>query len=544
MTLTKFCVLMLALLVISSAHCPSITPIILELKSNNGIFRYEFIVDAEGNAHVKIIYSSDLQMGSSWVLVPRFIKWVNRTIYGDLLRCVIDEPERYTGSQYYFYKVLRFDFTSGRMGFKVVIEYNFPLAAMVVESESTYGIFYSPQIGFDPKNLFEAIVVFPENFRARKHEAIALGKGVIYNADGDSNSSHVLFKNIPVGENLLRIQIGFDLTGGRADTVVLREGIFEFITVARYEKYAQKIIDFYNTAYNALVNIFNVTLDHVGAKFFIPDFHTLMSIGGYIPFSGGRLGDIYINLMFTRYMEGYLEVAALHELAHHFMWKAGIPPEKLLWFHEGMAQFISIEIAESMGYEGGRIIKEDIDGLIRALKLSTRSNLGFLVEWTPYYAPRETEVLYASAYYIISELSEEYGGLEYYSKFFRLFGNVSLESNSMLCYYLSLAANTSLFDKFNSWGFNLPDIYAYRPLIIEVEKAIGSVNQRTLFLQPFRKMAELFYLIAVSGGVSSESTRLFLLAALFVAKFARPIALITYSCILLLVILLMILKSR
>jgi len=543
----KFCVLALILLVVLSMHCLDDMLMVAGLDygafNKGGTFRYEFLVDEEGNAHNRIIYSSSLRRGSSWVLVPRFIKWVNRTIHGSLLSWVIDEPEKYTGLNYYFYSVLKFDFVSDRMGFEIIIEYDFPLAAMVVESESTRGIFYSPQIGFEPGNMFNATVVFSDVFKARRGEAIALGKNGVYRADENSNSSHVFFRNLPAGENLLRIQIGFD-SAKKVDAIVLKDGVFEFTTAPRYKEYAQKVMSFYKLTYNILVNIFNVTLDSVRARFFVPDFSTLMSVGGYIPFKGGKLGDIYINLMFTRYVEGYLEVVALHEIIHHFMWKAGISPGKLLWFHEGMAQFVSIEVAEEIGYVGASMIKEEIYGFIRRLGISGRSNLGFLAEWSPYYAPREVTVLYVSAYHIVSELAKDYGGLEYYARFFRLIKGVNLENNVMLCYYLSLAANRSLFDRFNMWGFNLPDIYAYQSLLISVEKAISSISPMNPFLQPFKKISELFYWTVVSGIAPPDKTRLFLSTALFIARNVRLIALITYSILLLITILILILKFR
>lgn len=511
----------------------------LNFPKHNGIFKYEFRVSVEGSAHVKITYKSGFGRGSSWVFVPRFISWVNRTLHGRLIEWIIDEPEKYTGSQYYFYKVLAFSFISDSAGFELIIEYDFPLAAIVIESESTRGVFYSPQIGFEEDSLFEAIIVFPKEFKARVNEAVALGKYGYYGADRNSNSSYIIFKNIPSGDNLLRLQVTFDSMRSVTDIITLRSGIFEFTTVARYEGYAKKIIDLYDKTYDMLTSIFNVTLDHVKAKFFIPDPHTLMSLGGYIPFSGGTLGDIYINFMFTRYVEGYLEVVALHELVHHFMWRAGVSPERFLWFHEGMAQFISIEIAERMGYEGARMVKEEINGVIRKLNLSEKSNLKFLKDWTPYNTPGEISVLYASAYYIISELAEEYGGLEYYARFFRLIKGVNIESNAILCYYLSLAANRSIFDKFNLWGFDLPEIYNYWPLIAEVKRAIGSISPVNPFLQPFKRIAELLYLAAVSGEISQDSVQLLLSAALFIARNVSLIALTIYSCILLLTILLL-----
>ncbi|MEM0011399.1 MAG: hypothetical protein QXT84_06890, partial [Candidatus Bathyarchaeia archaeon] len=139
---------------------------------------------------------------------------------------------------------------------------------------------------------------------------------------------------------------------------------------------------------------------------------------------------------------------------------------------------------------------------------------------------------------------KDYGGLEYYARFFRLIKGVNLENNVMLCYYLSLAANKSLFDRFNMWGFNLPDIYAYQSLLISVEKAISSISPMNPFLQPFKKISELFYWAVVSGIAPPDKTRLFLSTALFIARNVRLIALITYSILLLITILILILKFR
>lgn len=546
----KLCIalsLLLTLLTILSAGSHTFTPIIkLSLSSprSDDVFTYEFRINDNGNAHVKVVYSSSLRRGVSWVLVPRFIDWVNRTIRGSLVEWVVEDPEKYTGSQYYFYRVLFFSFLSEDTGFEITIEYDFPLAAMFVESESPHGIFYSPQIGFEQGCSFKAIVIFPERLRARVDEAIAIGKSGFYRADRDSNSSHIFFKSIPASENLLRIQIGFSIARDGANTTILRNGVFEFITVTRYKDQAKKIIDLYSSVYDTFISIFNVTLDHIRVKFFVPDFLTLMSIGGYVPFSGGKLGDIHINLIFTRYMEGYLEVVALHELAHHFLWRVGVSPEKLLWFHEGIAQYFSIEIVERMGYEGVRAIKREITEKIEGFGLTARSNLRFLTEWTPYFAPKSLDLLYTSAYYVVSELAKDYGGPEYYAKFFRLVKGVKLESNTILCYYLSLAANRSLFEKFNLWGFNLPDIYTYWPLIIEAKRAIDSINPVNPFLQPFKKIAEAFYWAVVSGKASADETQMLLSAALFIARNATPIALTTYSCILFLTILLLAFRFR
>jgi len=490
-------------------------------------FRYEFIVDDEGFTLVRIRYISvGLGNGSSWVFVPRFSQWINVTLHGRVYEWIIKEPEEYTGSQYYFYRVLEFVFMHGDGRFEMLIEYNFSTAAMIIEPD---GMFYSPQIGFEGGCGFEAAVIFPQSFRANLGEALALGRGSYGPNRALSNSSFIVFRDLPLYENLLRIQVSFRVNR-TPDMIVLESGVFKFTTVKRYEDYARSILDLYDRAYGFFVDLFNVTLgDSVNVKFFIPDFYSLMSVGGYVPFSGGSMGDIYVNFVFTRYVEGYLEVIALHELVHHFMWRAGLSPESLLWFHEGLAQYVSIRFAEDLGFEGARMIRSDIETRVQSIRVLVGDNFGFLASWTPRYAPRDMSTLYAAAYYIVSELADEHGGLNYYARVFRFLDEGSVEDNAALCYYLSLAAGESVAKKFNSWGFNIPDLYTYTPLIYEAKSAINGIDEHNISLQPFRHLANLLYKSAVSGWMLAEATPALLLASLLIARLAPFLALITYS---------------
>lgn len=530
-------VAMLLLLFLAEYLGPALAPQGLNLSplepaASNENFRYEFIVDDEGAALVRIICSGDVRRGSSWVLVPKFSGWLNYTINGRITSWSLEDTGEYIGLSLYFYNVLTFSYVSTGQPFVMVIEYNFSLAAMVVESESTYGIFYSPQIGFEWGSDFEALVIFPKRFRARLNEALAIGGSGYYEADMElSNASHVFFRGIPASENLLRIQIGFDAVDGKVEPITLRSGIFEFSTVARYREHAHKIMNLYNATYDMLTNLFNTTLEGVTVRFFIPNFYSLMSVGGYVPFTGDKLGDIYINLVFARYIEGYMEVIALHELIHHFLWKAGISPGNLLWFHEGMAQYLSVEVAERIGYEGAKEIRRRLEEDAEKIRLLLRDDFGFLKGWTPYNEPEDIGIFYAASYYVVSRLAENRGGLSYYARFFRLLSGRKMEDNVMLCYYLSLAAGESVFRDLNSWGFNLPDIYAYQPLIAEVEEAIRGIDPSNPLLQPFRGLAELIYGSAISGRAPAEAVQLYLLAALFIARYAPTIALLSYSFI-------------
>jgi hypothetical protein len=524
-------------LILVLIFCFSLTPgsylsfITVFSSPEQGYVDYWFIVNEDGFTHVKIIYKSSLENGSSWVFVPRFSEWLNYTVSGCVYKWSVEEPEKYVGAEYYFYNILSFYFLSEGSQFEIVVEFNFSTAAMIIEPD---GMFYSPQIGFSRGNSFKASVIFPSDFRINRNEALALGSSGSYRPSY-LNSTFALFENLPSSENLLRIQIGFSMHGKKAETVSLENGIFRFETVKRYESYAQTILRLYNATYETLASLFNVSLgsnnsaDNLVVRFFIPDFNSLLSIGGYVPFSGKSMGDIYINFIFTRYVEGYLEVIALHELIHHFLWKAGISPQNLLWFHEGMAQYVSIGIAEKLGYTGAGMIKESMEESVKDLEERLGGNLGFLTEWTPSTRPQDFNTLYAAAYYVVSRLAEN-RGLDYYASFFRVINGRKIEDSVALCYYLSLASDEPVAAKLNAWGFNIPDLYTYSPLLREIEAAIKDVDP---IFQPFKYLAELIYEVVISGGrVSAEYVLPCLSIALVIALLAPLLTLLMYSGVL------------
>ncbi|MBS7634820.1 hypothetical protein KEJ34_04915 [Candidatus Bathyarchaeota archaeon] len=507
-----------------------------------GYIDYWFIVDEDGFTQVRIVYKSDMENGSSWMFVPRFSEWLNYTVSGRVYEWSLEEPEKYVGAEYYFYNILSFNFFSEGSQFEMVVEFNFSRAAIIIEPN---GMFYSPQIGFSRGSIFKASVIFPSAFRINRNEALALGASGSY-GPRYLNSTFAFFENLPSSENLLRIQIGFSAPNKKAEMVSLESGIFRFETVKRYESYAQSILGLYNASYETLVNLFNVTLrfngsaDNLIVRFFIPDFNSLMSIGGYVPFSGKSMGDIHINFMFTRYVEGYLEVVALHELIHHFLWRAGVSPQNLLWFHEGIAQYVSIKIAEKLGYAGAGMIEESIEKSVKDLEGMLSGNFGFLAGWTPSTTPRDFNTLYAAAYYVVSRLAEN-RGLDYYARFFKIINGEKIEDSVTLCYYLSLASGESVADKLNAWGFNIPDLYTYSPLLREIKRTVEDVDP---IFQPFKYLAELIYKMVISGGhVSAEYVLPCLLAASVIAFLAPLLTLLMYSGVLF-ALMLFILKKK
>jgi len=370
---------------------------------------------------------------------------------------------------------------------------------------------------------------------------LAYGNSYSY-SPSSITSGRVIFDDVPETENLFRIEIGFTTQDKEPDMAEVTNGIFTFETVSRYAEYARSILDLYNRTYNDLVDLFNVTLDKADVKFFIPDFESLLAIGGYVPFTSNRMGDININFVFTRYMEGYIEVIALHELVHHFLWKAGISPKGLLWFHEGMAQYVSMEIANNIGYEGAKEMSKQMEESVSALKSLVGEEFGFIQEWSMSNQPRDVGYYYTAAYYVVKSIAENHGELAYYASFFRLMHGETVSSNAELGYYLSLASNESVAETLNSWGFNVPDLYLYSPLFGDAVKVLNQVNP---FYQPYKYIARLLYEQALSNAKQDTvgEMQFYLTAAIIVAKLAPLLTIVTVSGVLFITILLL-LKSR
>ncbi|MEM2936070.1 MAG: hypothetical protein QW231_02715, partial [Candidatus Bathyarchaeia archaeon] len=447
--------------------------------STSGSYFYKFVVDENGFTQVTVDYSSSAN-GYSWVFVPNFTGWNWKVSSGVLLHTNIVETARVTETNYYFYRALNFSFNS-HGSFEMRIQFNMSTGALIIEPQ---GIFFSPQIGFKEGSSASAEVFLPEGYRIVSRNALALGSSS-YLPDSISQN----YARFNLRENLIRLQIEFstEFTKPMPEVITLTKGSFTFNAVKRYEVYASDILDLFDRVYDDLIDLFNVTLENVEAQFFIPDFDAFLSLGGYVPFTGGKIGTIHINVAFTRYIKGVLEVIALHELIHHFLWKTGISPDDLLWFHEGMAQYVSMESIMRRyppGHEGASYEKDILEENAAQINKSTGGNFNFLLQWKPgnpeYY-------YYPAAYYVTSRLAERYGGLKFYTRFFELIKRVKVRDNDLLTYYLSLAANASVAQTLQGWGLNVAD---FRTLTEEAREAIDKLNP---MFQPYKSIAEYLY---------------------------------------------------
>jgi hypothetical protein len=502
---------------------------------------YRFSVDQEGFTTAEIDFSSTETSGESWVFVPRNESswYLEVTPPGQIEWSEIVETNQVVDQSIYFYRALRFRYQSNGSFFNMTLRFDFDNGALILEHR---GIFYSPQIGFEASSDGNAEVLFDHNFQIKQDLAVVVGSSVTYPAQR-VESDRVLFR---LQENVVRLQVELGVAVA-AEEATLRSSdnrTFVFNTASYYQEYAKSVLRFYDRIYNQTARLFNVTLEDVVVQWFLPDFESLLSVGGFVPLFTGGLGEININIVFIRAVNGTVEDIAAHELVHRFLDKAGIPPSEFLWFHEGMAQYISVNMVSSMGYEAAETEKDNLES--SAEQFSGHEDFGSmgLQQWSPSYQPPDAEVglLYVASYYVISRLPQvvQRDGFEYYQSFFELIGQrpyvdiydrVKVRDISILALYLGEAVNASVALTLERWGFTVSDLSQLKDPIAEAEKAISEVNP---VFQPCKFLAEYLYQQALSSAETGDwdRARSLLQLSINLANLAPLLTLLTIAALL------------
>ena len=455
-------------------------------------FYYKFTVDGDGFTNVEIGFSSTSQTGSSWVFVPKFQNWTRTLSSGTITQSQIVSTDQVPGfsENLYFYQGFIFSYQSAQGLFNMTIRFDFNNGALIIEPR---GVFYSPYIGFQPNSDGQAEIFFPSNFNVDPSLAMVIGATRSYSVTS-AQSNHVL-TNLP--ENVVRVQIEFNTQLTAPDITSLKNAdnhTFTFDSVTRYNDYAKTLLTFFDRIYTNFTSLFNVTLDNVVLQWFLPDFQSLLAVGGFVPVvAGERLGEININVVFIRAVNGTSEVIAAHELVHRFLGKAGISPNNFLWFHEGMAQYESLRITTAMGYPGATQEKDNLEqGSTALIGFLGGQDFGFLQTWTPSQTPSDIGNYYIAAYYAVSRLEQKFGS-DLYKNFFKVINGATVDNLDILALHMSEAANASVAITLQKWGFNVVDYYSspeVRDRILEAQKAIAAVNP---LFQPYKVLAEYYY---------------------------------------------------
>jgi len=496
-------------------------------------YSYKFTVNDEGFTDVEVNFASTDASGSSWVIVPKFSRWTYTVTSGSVLQTRNLSTTDVGLEDLYFYKVFSFSFRSTNT-FGMKVQFDFEQGALIIENR---GIFFSPQIGYQKSDgaSGQAEVLFDSHLTVNQNKAIAVGA---QSYKWTEISSQRVFFNLPGNEDLLRVQIEFTTSQTAQETTLTSKNqVFSFTSPNRYVTDASNILNLYDEIYNDYTWLFNVTLTpQVGVQFFLPSFEEFLSVGGFVPFTETTgAGKINVNIFYTRAVNGTIEVIATHELVHHFLIKAGLSPNDFLWFHEGMAQYVSTTLVESLGYEGATQEKDRLEqGASQLIGLLGGEKFDFLQDWSPSASPTNVENYYVASYYVASRIAQDYGGLDYYKRFFELIHGVKVDDIDVFTLYLSKAANASVALTLQEWGFNVFDLYTspeIREKIEETQRAIAAVSP---VFQPYRSLAEFFYrqaLLSFRRGDMAGGANLLQLA-ITVADLAPLLTLLTIAAIL------------
>jgi len=529
--------LLLLIVVVSGAS--SFSPLGVTASSSSS-FYYKFAVDREGATTTVINFQSPDSTGSSWVIVPKAWNSAPNVISGNIVQSSLVDTDEVLGVSQYFYQAFKFTYQSSSLTgiFNMTTQFSLDTGALIIDQR---GIFFSPLIGFDYlSSSGTAEVVFDSSLTVNSGNVLAIWER--YQPSYSSGTyqptrvedHRVLFN---LSEEQLRLQI--ELTTNLATeytTLKSVNKVFSFNAVERYATYASSILNLYDKIYNNFTRLFNVTLTPpVGVQFFLPNFDEFLSIGGFTPFSDVGAGRININIFFIRAVNGTIEVIATHELVHHFLIKSGLSPNDFLWFHEGMAQYASVTLVESLDYEGAKQEKDRLEQASSLLiELLRETNFGFLQSWSPLASPTDVGNYYVASYYVVSRLAQDYGGFDYYQDFFELIHGVEVDDIDVLTLYLSKTANASVALTLQEWGFNVIDLYTSPEIsqkIVEAQKAIAAVSP---LFQPYKSLAEFFYrqaLLSFRRGDMEGGTSLLQLA-ITTANLAPLLTLLTIAALL------------
>ena len=488
-----------------------------------GVYRFVFDVNDDGVARASIEFHHETEsQGFSWFLVPRDLgSWTYKVASGSMTSFNITgiAPEV---RESIFYLNFTFTYAPSNNFFKIETEFTITYGALIIEPR---GFFYSPPIGYPSDSKAYVLCVLPAgSSTSRDRVKVYPSEGAtVAIASGRDGRVEVHVEN---PRKLARIAVEYTAPPKVREEVTIRRGKFYSMTVKRYAGLAERFISMFAESEPILTDIFSIKLESVRLDFFVPTLRQFDSgIAGIY-----SLGLIQVNLFFLRDVAGYVEIVALHEFIHHLLWNIGVPISKL-WFHEGASEYFSIEIAKLIGYgEGAREHEDRLRGVVNQL----RDQYGFIATWTQGYVPsgRSVGECYAASYAVFKFLGDNYGNFTFYQRFFKLFKEAGpkMGDDTVIVYYLSLAANTSLAERFIGWGFYIINLMHLSRLLSEASGLIQGINP---LLQPSKMLAEHALRRAQQAFQlrSYEESLKQVRFALFAATYATPIAIITYVAV-------------
>ncbi|MEM3833493.1 MAG: hypothetical protein QW128_07925 [Thermoprotei archaeon] len=439
---------------------------------------------------------------SLWLIVPK--NWNGNIISSNNLPLNVERHVLYLNNEENpFYVNLTINYHGP---VSLSITYKHPYTLLIVEPNAAY---FSPLLGHSLW-LRRTYVLDIRNVSFREIRSVSPSPAKIII---DENGLRAIFE----GSSFNRVSL-FLTVNNYESFVNISKGDLVIRTPERYYSLARDLLDQVYTRYNNMTKLFGFSLEETVITFYVPESQSDFSVGGYVPYSGGNVGDIHVNLIYYRGVDGEISLIILHELVHRFLFKLNINPYELLWVHEGLAEFISTSLIKDLPASINRI--RLLNNLARNL-----SGYGFIENWKPSEQVSDILVYYAASYAIFEKLSELYGGLDGYSKFFRVLSGRRVSSTQDIIEALNDAWNTDVTPLFIKWGFTplqRNDVLSLRTFI---ENVAHNAESLPWWMQSIRWITEIFINMARDN---LEKGRLLL------AGFYASVALIIYMYVVLL----------
>ncbi len=444
-------------------------------------FKYVFEVDDEGATSVTV-YLYDEEGGSSWLYVPKSQRGsLNFTVYEGRLINVTYKSLMYEGREDPFYEIMELHYEASK-AFNASIKYHAKYGALIIEPRAT---FISPRVVHE--GVTTNVVAYLPSYVSTSEERVSSASGNINDVKIVKTEEAVVVSAV-IGHND-RLIIEYAVPR-EAEVVNVSLGCLVFRTPSRYVDFASEVLGALSRAYDVYKEVFDCELQSVYVEFFVPSRRDIaLGVEGYVPIVGRELGPIHLNILYIRGVEGFMNVIAMHELAHHFLWHIGVPLSKL-WIHEGVAGYLSLALGREMGYHGAVEIHE---GPLKKDLERLSGRLGFVQKWTPSSVPpQEVGPYYAASYQVFSILCERYGGLDYLKKLFATFKRLDHfdwydEYRVAEAFGEAAGDVEEVIELFLGWGFELGIASRPVPKLSQLRERVSSLPD---WLEPYKGVAE------------------------------------------------------
>lgn len=450
-------------------------------------FKYAFEVDGEGGTNVTVFFY-DGEDGVSWLLVPKDQKeLLDLMVYEGELLNVTYRSLMNGDREDPFYVIMEFSYKASR-AVNLTIRYSMKYGALVIEPNA---VFISPRIMHEGSQT-EVITYLPSYAQTSESKVSAISS-YIENVSVTRSDKHVMISTT-IGSNG-RLVVEYTLPKESVLTNIT-SGKFTFKVHSRYLDFAYDILNALNETYMIYREIFGSEPNDIFVEFFVPSKRDLvLGIEGYVPIVGEELGPIHLNILYIRSVKGFMNIVAMHELAHYFLWSINVPTSRL-WIHEGIAQYMSLTMGSHLGYYDA----VEIHSSTLKTSLSRLGNdLSFVNKWTPYsIPPQELDLYYAASYYIVNTLCDKYGGLNYLIKLFNVFkqfSSIDWYDNTKVIKAFGIAADdvNEVIELFREWGFEVEDSSFIIPSIPQIKDCISKMPS---WLEPYKNLARMMVIVA------------------------------------------------